>query len=303
MSFATGFRRFNRCSSGRNRTPDRGWALVSVLWTLTMLALMAAATQALTVTSYRSEGHAMVDARADADLDAAIVRAVLGVSDLRPERRWRVDGTAQAMIHDGLRIDVSVQDETGRIDLNAASGSLIRQLLLGVGLSVDDAGAMSDRIVDWRSATGLGSLNGATDADYKAARLGYSPRHGPFQTVDELRLVLGMTPALFARIRPALTVYSARPMFDANVAPREALLALYPNDPGKIDEIVRARQGDPQTSTLQGAQGAAATQPASIGRAYAITARLAIGRRTFRRVAVVELTGDGKRPYFVMAWQ
>ncbi len=112
-----------------------------------------------------------------------------------------------------------------------------------------------------------------------------------------------MTPALFARIAPALTVYSARPMFDANVAPREALLALYPNDPGKIDEIVRARQGDPQTATLQGAQGAAATQPASIGRAYTITARLAIGRRTFRRVAVVELTGDGKRPYFVMAWQ
>jgi general secretion pathway protein K len=300
MSFVTGFRRSNRCSSGRNRTRDRGWALVSVLWALTMLALMAAATQTLTVTSYQSERHAMVDARAEADLDAAIVRAVLGISDLRPEQRWRVDGTAQAMIHDGMRISVSAQDETGRIDLNAASGSLIRQLLQGVGLSPDDAVAMSDRIVDWRSTTGLGSLNGATDADYKAAGLDYSPRHGPFQTVDELKLVLGMTPALFARIRPALTVYSARPMFDANLAPREALLALYPNDPGKIDEIMRARQGDPQAAALQ---GAAVTQPAQIGRAYTITARLAIGRRTFSRVAVVELTGDGKRPYFVMTWQ
>ena len=303
MSFATSFRRFNRCSSGRNRTRDRGWALVSVLWTLTMLALMAAATQALTVTSYQSERHAMVDARAEADLDAAVARAVLGISDLRQEQRWRVDGIAQAMVHDGLRISVSAQDETGRIDLNAASSSLIRQLLLGIGLSPDDATALSDRIVDWRSSTGLGSLNGATDADYKAAGLAYSPRHGPFQTVDELKLVLGMTPGLFARLRPALTVYSARPMFDPNVAPREALLALYPSDPGKIDEIMRARQGDPQATTLQGAQGVAATQPAPIGRAYTITARLAIGRRTFRRVAVVELTGDGKRPYFVMAWQ
>jgi len=268
-----------------------------------MLALMAAATQALTVTSYQSERHAMVDARAEADLDAAIVRAVLGISDLRPEQRWRIDGTARAIVYDGLPMRISVQDETGRIDLNAASGSLIRQVLLGVGLSPDAAAVMSDRIVDWRSTSGLVSLNGATDADYKAAGLAYSPRHGPFQTVDELKLVLGMTPVLFARIGPALTVYSNRPMFDSNVAPREALLALYPNDPGKIDEIMRARLGDPGAAALQGAPGAAATQPAPIGRAYAITARLAIGRRTFKRTVVVELTGDGKRPYFVLAWQ
>jgi len=268
-----------------------------------MLALMAAATQALTVTSYQSERHAMVDARAEAGLDAAIVRAVLGISDLRPEQRWRVDGTARAIVHDGLAVRIAVQDETGRIDLNAASGSLIRQLLLGLGMTPDDAAAMSDRIVDWRSASGPSSLNGAADADYKAAGLAYAPRHGPFQTVDELKLVLGMTPALFARIAPALTVYSNRPMFDSNVAPREALLALYPNDPGKIDEIMRARQGDPNAAALQGAAGAVATQPAPVGRAYAITARLAIGRRSFRRTAVVELTGDGKRPYFVLAWQ
>jgi general secretion pathway protein K len=268
-----------------------------------MLALMAAATQALTVTSYQSERHAMVDARAEADLNAAIVRAVLGISDLRAERRWRVDATAQTIVHDGLRIGISVQDETGRIDLNAASGSLIRQLLLGSGLSPDGAGAMSDRILDWRSTSGLNSLNGASDADYRAAGIGYSPRRGPFQTVDELRLVLGMTPALFARIRPALTVYSARPMFDASVAPREALLALYPSDPGKIDEIMRARLGNPDATALQGAAANSATQPAPIGRAYTVTARLAIGRRVFGRVAVVELTGDGERPYFVMAWQ
>jgi len=268
-----------------------------------MLALMAAATQALTVTSYQSERHAMVDARAEADLDAAIVRAVLGISDLRPEQRWRVDGTARAIVHDGLTVRIAVQDEMGRIDLNAASGSLIRQLLLGIGLSPDDASAMSDRIQDWRSATGLGSLNGATNADYKAAGLAYAPRHGPFQTVDELKLVLGMTPALFARIAPALTVYSSRPMFDPNVAPREALLALYPDDPRKINEIMRARLGDPNATALQGAPGAAATQPAPIGRAYTITAGLAIGRRIFRRAAVVELTGDGKRPYFVLAWR
>src|ERR1700742_3604924 len=124
MSFPASCPRSSRSSSARNSTGERGWALVSVLWALTMIALMAAATQALTVTAYNSERHAMVDARAGADLDAAGVRAVLGVSDIRPDRRWRTDGTAQVFVYDRLRIRVSVQDELGRIDLNAASTSL-----------------------------------------------------------------------------------------------------------------------------------------------------------------------------------
>ena len=92
-------------------------------------------------------------------------------------------------------------------------------------------------------------------------------------------------------------------MFDQSTAPREALLAIYPNDPGKIDEIMRARLGDPNATQLGYAPGAAATPTAPSGRAYTITAELAIGGRTFKRAAVVELTGDDKRPYFVMAWQ
>lgn len=268
-----------------------------------MLALMAAATQALTVTAYNSERHAMIDARAGADLDAAVVRAVLGISDLRPGQRWRSDGTPRVIAYDGLRIRVSVQDELGRIDLNAASASTIRTLLSGNGLSSDDASALADRIADWRSPAGPVSLQGATDADYRAAGLAYVPRHAAYQTVDEARLVLGMTPALFARIRPALTVYTKRPSFDPSLAPREALVVLYPDDPGKIDEILRARSGDIGLTQPGNAPGAAAPLIVPFGRAYEITAELAIGRRTFRRSAVVELTGDGKRPYFALAWR
>jgi general secretion pathway protein K len=40
-----------------------------------------------------------------------------------------------------------------------------------------------------------------------------------------------MTPALFAQVKPALTVYSGRQFIDPQVAPREALLALPGMDP------------------------------------------------------------------------
>jgi general secretion pathway protein K len=304
MSFAANCRLSNRCYSGRASSGERGWALISVLWAVTMLALMAAATQALTVTSYVAERHAMIDARADADLDAAVARAVLGISDLRPSQRWRVDGGVRSFIFDGQTVRIAVQDEAGRIDLNTASGSLIRQLLAAQGLSADHAGRLADSILDWRSTTGLQSLNGATVADYRAARRAYGPRHGPFQTVDELKLVLGMTPGIYFSIRPALTVYSKRPTFDTAVAPPEVLRAIYPGDAAKIDQIRQLREGDPKAAFQAGfAPGATVSLTAPSGRTYSIEAETTIGRRSFRRLAVVELTGDTRRPYFVLAWK
>jgi general secretion pathway protein K len=288
----------------QDRTEDRGWALVTTLWVLTALSLLAAAAASITVTTYRSEQHAVVDASAAASLDAATVAAVLGISDTRPSRRWPVDGRRVSFVYDGRAIDVAVQDELGRIDLNGANRALISQLLLGAGLTLDDANKLADRIADWRNATGLETLNGGTDEDYRAAGLSYVPRHGPFQTVDELKLVLGMTPELFAKIRPALTVYSKRAMFDSSLAPREALWALYPTDPARAEDVLRTRNGNGLDAEHAGlVPGALTSVSALAGRAYSIAAETTIGTRRFSRSAVIVFTGDDKRPYYVVSWQ
>jgi general secretion pathway protein K len=285
---------------------QRGWALVSVLWIVSMLAMLAAATQALTLTSTKTEHRAGDAARADADLDAAIVRAVAGIADPNLSQRWRVDGVAQSFVFDGTAISVSIQDELGRIDLNASDGSLLRQLLQAVGVQSDDAAALSDKIVDWRNPSNLHSLHGATDADYAAKGYAYRQRHGPFQSVEELRLVMGMSDALFARIRPALTVYTDRPMFDPTVAPREALLALYPGDPGQVDAMLATRAAHSALASGDGPSYPAGIVSPSVsltGRAFAIGAELVRKGRHFRRDAVIEMTGDNKQPYFVLAWR
>lgn len=301
MSFVASFLRSRRCSKGR-ADRERGWALVSVLWAITMLALMAAATEALTVTSYRSERHAMIDARAVAVLDATVAGAALGISDIRPGRRWRTDGATTRFTFDGVQARVAVQDQHGCIDLNAASGATIHQLLIGQGLPRDRAEALTDSILEWRSKAGLEGLKGATGADYRAARRGYAPRHGPFETVEELKLVIGMTPELFEKVGPALTVYSKLAAADATVAPRAVLAALYPGDTDRVEQILRARDGDPQATMQLGyAKGTSPATP--VGHAYRITAEIRLGTRKFVRDAVIELTGDDKRPYFVLAWR
>jgi general secretion pathway protein K len=290
MSFATGFQASRPFSTARtDPSVERGWALVSTLWAITMLALMAAATETLTATSYRAEAHAITAARAEAAADAAVVRAVLGITDIRPGSRWRADGQRQRFWFKDVPVEVSVQGELGRVDMNTASGPLIRQLLIGSGVSLDTATKLTDRIVAWRSTTGLENLK-ATDDDY--ASLPYRPRHGPFQTVDEIRLVRGMTPALFAKIAPAITVYSKRQTLDESIAPREALRALYPDDDTKIDAILRLREST-----------AAIPQPPRTGQAFSIEATSRVGNRSFRRSAVVQVTGSDTRPYYVLHWQ
>ena len=141
MNFARNFRTFSRCSRTiEQRNPleryRNGWALVSVLWTLAMLAMMAAAIEAIMVTSARFEHAALDRARLEADINAGVARAVLGIGDPRPAERWRVDGVAENFVYNGDAMAISVQDEGGRIDLNAADASTIKQLS-GLGRSID----------------------------------------------------------------------------------------------------------------------------------------------------------------------
>ena len=193
---------------------ERGWALVSVLWVVTALTLMAAATEELTSSAYRIEGRAIDRAQTEATLDAVIARAALGIEAPDIVDRWRVDSTPQTFVFDGKQVTLSVQDELGRFDLNSVDGSMLSALFRAENVPLDESDKLVDRILDWRGSTDLHRLQGATSEDYAAAGLPYGPRHGPFQSVDELRLVLGMPPDLFEKIRPALTVYSKRPMVD-----------------------------------------------------------------------------------------
>ncbi len=282
---------------------QRGWALVSVLWTIAVLAMLAAAAQSLSFNSARIERRQLDDAQIDAVFDAAIARAVLGLGDARPDHRWRVDGVPQTFEFDGYVLRMAVQDEFGRIDLNAADGSLLRQLLRSAGVSETDAETLTDRILSWRERDdGLSRLHGGTDDLYASAGLAYRPRHGAFQSVDELRLVLGMNSALFARIRAALTVYSHHPAIDTAVAPREALLAYYPDQPERVSELLKTRGGG-SGDTLDAVPGTIASTYGLAGRTFDITATASVGQRRISREAVVMLTSSPTRPYLLLLWR
>lgn len=285
---------------------ERGWALASVLWAVAMLSLMAAATQDLALTSHRTERRAWDHARADAALNASVTEAVLGITTPAVDQRWRVDGVSRDIEFSGFTVKVTVQAESGRYDLNAVDESVLTALLRSQGVEPDRATALADSILDWRSPPGPHRLNGATDSDYAAAGLPYRPRHAAFQSVDELRLVLGMSPQLFKRIRPALTVYTKRAAIDPALAPRETLLALYNGDEDRVNATLKAREeGDDSGFAIYVSSHKGVINPgiSLAGQAFDILAETSIERRMYRREVVVLFTGSDRTPLIRLAWQ
>jgi general secretion pathway protein K len=266
--------------------------LLSVLWGLALLAAIATSFLSAGSTSYRLARNAVDAAEVDVAAEAAVNRAVLGLLDPNAETRWRTDGVPCIFDFDGTRMQVQVQDELGRIDLNNADGSLLIGLFQSVGLDALAASALVDKILDWRDSGSLKRLNGAKDAEYRDAGFPYRPRNGPFQSVDELKLVMGMTPELFRRVEPALTVYTGRPSIDPQVAPPEALRALPTMDAQKVATLVAARSGQPVTVGVP-----------LIGRAFAIRIDIERPAGLQHRAAVVRLTDHPLQIFWLLSWK
>jgi len=269
--------------------------VITVLWGL---GLLSAISLSLLWSSTMSRGLTHNDlelARINATAEAAVNRAVVALLDPRAERRWRTDGTAQNFEFDGTVMKVSVQDELGKIDLNQAEASTLVGLLQSAGLDYEAAASLADKIVDWRTATALKHLNGAKAQEYQAARSDFLPRNGPFQSVDELLLVMDMTPALLQRIEPAVTVYSGSQFVDPQRATPEGLAAL--------PDMIRNRAASsrsPQPFPV----GANDDPTSSLrGRAFTVCVEFERFARSFRYDAVVRVTDDPARPYFLLNWR
>ncbi len=124
-SQAGGVTRFHDAPGGR-----RGLALIAVLWVLALLSLVAASFTRTTRTEVNLARNLMASAEAEALADAGAYLAILALLDPDPAKRPRADGTAYRLAFAGAEITVSVQDEAGRIDLNAAPDALVQGLLL-----------------------------------------------------------------------------------------------------------------------------------------------------------------------------
>jgi len=134
--------------------------------------------------------------------------------------------TATGQPHYGL------QDEERRINLNTAPEKVLERLLEAAGgLPQREASEVADAIADWRDEDTDERPHGAERFYYQSLREAYDCKDGPFENVEELLLVKGVTPEVYQKLEPWVTVYGSGRV-NLNTAGAPVLRALELSEPG-----------------------------------------------------------------------
>jgi len=188
----------------------RGVVLIAALLVLATLALLASGfVQASRVelrigqrawdqavareTAWSGVHRVMADLAADATTWDGLADPWLGdTAGTYRELAVGDDAWVSCLRHDPDRPDdwsTGSEDENGRVNLNTAAPEVLVALP-----GMDEA--LAAAIVDWRDADEDVTPQGAETTDYLGLGTPYRPRNAPFETVEELLLVRGVTPAL-----------------------------------------------------------------------------------------------------------
>ncbi|WP_298718571.1 general secretion pathway protein GspK [uncultured Oceanisphaera sp.] len=221
---------------------NRGLALISVLWVLTLLTLLATGLSLNSRSQAQQSSNITHAAQVRQAAEAGVQMALLMLAQPLDQQTWLADGSPYQVRLDDIEVRVALFNESGRIDLNAAGPELLDGLLATAGVDEDLRARLVDAIMDWRDGDSLRRLNGAEADDYLAAGLDYGPSNTPFRSVDEVLRVLGMPPDIYRRIRHSLTLRNPRNSINPRYAPRQVLLALPGSDELTVDQFIADRR-------------------------------------------------------------
>jgi general secretion pathway protein K len=225
--------------------------------------------------------NAVDNAIVKAAADAGIWRAILELLATRgkDQNNIRRDGTVYTRKFANCLVRISIRDEADKIDLNMAPVPLLTSLLRSVGVDSIVTQSLANSIADFRDVDHFVHPSGAEEAEYRAANLACRPKNAPFQSVDEVQQVIGMSARIYERIAPQLTVYTM---------------------PGGVNKV-----GERLASIVHEAGLTTNYVANSSGQVFTLRAEAkASNAGTFVREAIVQITEDGGwRLPWILAWQ
>lgn len=254
-----------------------------------MLALIALVIAGFTLTS-RSDiqlARNQVEATRARELaDAGVTRAIIALSQSEAARRWVADGRPYVWHFGSGDIAISLQDENGKIGINAAPQEMLQSAFAYAGADDKTAADLAQAVIDRRRPS-----------------LDHPDAAPAFMTIEDLQTLPGMTAAIYYRAARLMTTYSQSPGVDPNTAPRDVLLALPNADPNDIDNYLAARAapgGLPLMPPLSLGQYFTPEQSGTLTiRAQATTDTGAV----FIRQATVTLQDNGIQPFVTQMWR
>jgi general secretion pathway protein K len=184
---------------------DAGYALLIVLWTMVLLALLAAQVTG----AGRAESHTAAALRQSAALEAAadgaIYETIWHMLD-GGGPMWPMGDGAYDLAEPGAPVHVDVFDERGKMDVNQVPPGLLAALFSVLGADPATAQVVANNIGDWRSQSAPGDAEQSVPPEYRMDGRTWGPPGQEIERLDELLLVRGMTPQLYAASLPYLTL-------------------------------------------------------------------------------------------------
>ena len=203
-------------------TKPRGFALVIVLWTLVLLSFVMTHMVTAGRTEARIAANFVANADAEAQADGAVVEAVFRMIDAS-DAHWDIGDGPHALRMRNAKATITIRSEGGKVNPNTASQQMLAALMAACGAQPSQAAAVSTAMLDWRQSDDNDKSGPARKAaQYRAAHLDYAPPGSPFESLDEIQRVIGMTPDLFRRLKPNLSIYQTN---DPDIATAEPAVA------------------------------------------------------------------------------
>ena len=126
---------------------QRGFALLIVLWTMGLLALLVAQFTATGRTEVQMAANLRANAVTEAAADGAVYEAILRLL----QGTWAPDGRVRAIRVGTADVEVRIKDQAWKVNPNDAKLPALQALLGHLGVEAAKGTALARAIVDWHS--------------------------------------------------------------------------------------------------------------------------------------------------------
>jgi general secretion pathway protein K len=244
------------------KSSDPGFILLTSIWLLVLGGAIAAAVMLNARSTARSIKAAEQQILAAQALLSARDQMIADLLQAGRFSRWaQAASSGSFMASDGIVINVQSSQEGGRLDLLSAQNDRLDRLFSALDLP--------DNIREPARAR-LDSLR-------KEAQSGKRP----LRSLGELRALSGWTPELIACLLPLITLHSGMPSPSPSAAPAQ------------LARILALTRNEEDASSIDSQSVA--------GELYRINATAQLQQTTLRSTWIVRITGDLRRPYWVLA--
>lgn len=282
---------------------EKGLALIVVLWVITLLIIMASSfsltiqRESVVISGIREK------AEASAIAEAGIYYAIIKLFHPDKEEKWEAFDSLYEIEFEGKAVRINIADESGKIAINHIEKEGLMNLFSSVGLEEEKAEELSEAILDWRDRNDAHRIKGAELQQYDDAGLSYKPRNAAFSNVEELQMVLGMTPEIYRKIENMISIYTKTSQINPTTASREVLLTLPDVESDMVDEYIKQRaeneRNDEGVSKPEWYQG-----NGSKSNIFMIVSEVMIDKNITQQIMAVIKKGNSKNnlPFEILKW-